>query len=129
MRIVFLSAVLFLGFFGHGQKPIKKKFRGLYQGEIPSYNVFNGENLWEISASVITIELSKSNITMKIGKLTYAGEYTWTLVNNEILISSKLEGLTIPEKITIDNKSKEMTRFGRSPQPNAQLTKAKKSKK
>ena len=128
MRILMLY--LFVGtlYIGHAQKPLKKKYSGVYEGEIPEYSIFNGDESMKISKSTISISLTKETISVKIGKLTYGGTYTWKIENKEIIILSTLDALTISEKMTIDVKSKEMIRFGRSPQPNSRLLKVKKLK-
>lgn len=129
MRIWFVSLFLLVASFCYSQKSLKKKYRGTYEGEIPSYLVFNGNSPLEIAKTSISVELSKSKVSMKIGKLSYDGNLSMNSTETEIIILSSIEGLSIPEKITLNKKTKEMIRFGRSPQPNARLIKAKKSKK
>ncbi|MFM8242071.1 MAG: hypothetical protein ACKN86_04650 [Crocinitomicaceae bacterium] len=129
MRIWFVSLFLLVATFCCSQKSIKKKFRGTYEGEIPSYQVFNGNSPLEIAKTSISVELSKSKISMKIGKLSYEGNLSLNSTETEIIILASIEGLSIPEKITLNKKNKDMIRFGRSPQPNARLTKVKRSKK
>lgn len=129
MRIWFICSFLLVATFCYSQKSLKKKYRGTYEGEIPSYQVFNGNSPLEIAKTSISVELSKSKVSMKIGKLSYDGNLSMNSTETEIIILSSIEGLSIPEKITLNKKTKEMIRFGRSPQPNAKLIKAKRSKK
>ncbi len=129
MRIWFVSLFLLVASFCYSQKSLKKKYRGTYAGEIPSYQVFNGDSPLEIAKTSISVELSKDNIALKIGKLSYDGNFSINSTETEFIILASIEGLSIPEKITLNKKTKEMIRFGRSPQPNARLIKAKKSKK
>ena len=129
MRIWFICSFLLVATFCYSQKSLKKKYRGNYEGEIPSYQVFNGNSPLEIAKTSISVELSKSKVSMKIGKLSYDGNLSMNSTETEIIILSSIEGLSIPEKITLNKKTKEMIRFGRSPQPNARLIKAKRSKK
>jgi len=129
MRIWFICSFLLVATFCYSQKSLKKKYRGTYEGEIPSYQVFNGNSPLEIAKTSISVELSKSKVSMKIGKLSYDGNLSMNSTETEIIILSSIEGLSIPEKITLNKKTKEMIRFGRSPQPNARLIKAKRSKK
>ena len=129
MRIWFVSSFLLVASFCYSQKSLKKKYRGTYTGEIPSYQVFNGDSPLEIAKTSISVELNKANIALKIGKLSYEGNFSINSTETEFIILASIEGLSIPEKITLNKKTKEMIRFGRSPQPNARLIKAKKSKK
>ena len=129
MRIWFVSSFLLVASFCYCQKSLKKKYRGTYEGEIPSYQVFNGDSPLEIAKTSISVELNKANIALKIGKLSYEGNLSINSTETEIIILAPIEGLSIPEKITLNKKTKEMIRFGRSPQPNAKLIKVKKSKK
>jgi hypothetical protein len=129
MRIWFVSLFLLVASFCYSQKSLKKKYRGTYEGEIPSYQVFNGDSPLEIAKTSISVELNKANIALKIGKLSYEGNFSINSTETEFIILASIEGLSIPEKITLNKKTKEMIRFGRSPQPNAKLIKVKKSKK
>lgn len=129
MRFLLSISFLLIMFVGISQKPLKKKYRGNYVGSIPSYSVFVGEQPLIISKTDISIFLDKTTITMQVGKISYEGLLYWSIENNEIIINARIEGLSVPEKISVDLKTKEMVRIGRSPQPNSKLLKVKKSKK
>jgi len=101
----------------------------MYEGEIPAYQILNGDSPLEIGKSFISVEFKKTKMLMTVGKLSYEGDLSCAPTENEVIILVSIEGLSVPEKFSLSKKTKKLIRFGRSPQPNADLIKVKKSRK
>ena len=110
-------------------KPLKRKYRGTYEGEIPAYNVIIGTK--EVSVQSQTIELSifKDSVFLVIGKYNYANTYKIQKNTNNLELRFEREGSGIEEVLILDPQTKSLTRKGLFPQPDAILKPKKKSTK
>ena len=110
-------------------KPLKRKYRGTYEGEIPAYNVIIGTK--EVSVQSQTIELSifKDSVFLVIGKYYYANTYKLQKNTNNLELRFEREGSGIEEVLILDPQTKSLTRKGLFPQPDAILKPKKKSTK
>ena len=118
-----LFPVLLLLAYGlNAQKPLPKKFRKPFRGEIPSYYIHAGDTLLEVSKIDIHMSFSKTNIDLRVGSKTYTGTYSCNKKKGIYYITTLMENMHVNEFIEINKKSKILMRKGVSPQPNAYLT-------
>ena len=103
---------------------VKRKFRGVYQGKIPTYEVKMGSNTYGVSASEIKVYLEKDSIYLEIGTQRYTSAYSLEKKEDKYILTSPRENSGIPEQFILDPKAKTMLRKGLYPQPDAVLTRA-----
>lgn len=125
-KMRFLLPVLFLGFSlaAHSQV-LKKKSLGVYEGEIPSYALELGEEVFQVEKAVIRIELrADGTLLEQIDSKEATGSY---LILKEdkttVYLEVKLDGQYIPENYVLYKKDKRLERKGIYPQPDVFLKK------
>lgn len=101
---------------------LKRKYRGVYEGKIPTYEVKMGPNTYGVSASEIKVNLGKDSIFLEIGTNRYALAYFIEKKENKYILTSPRDHSGIPEQFILDPRTKEMVRKGLYPQPDAALT-------
>lgn len=105
------------------QVKLKKKYFGLYEGEIGAYTIDSGTDLLMIQKSVIEIQFNKEGtLTQKIGEFSVSG--TWKLffeADNYYLFDVQIANQVMTERILLYKKGKKMSREGITPQPSAIL--------
>ena len=101
---------------------VKRKFRGVYQGKIPTYEVKMGSNTYGVSASEIKVYLEKDSIYLEIGTQRYTSAYSLEKKEDKYILTSQRENSGIPEQFILDPKTKTIIRKGLYPQPDAALT-------
>lgn len=127
MQLRVLSVFLILicsPILGQKQITLKKKYFGAYTGEIPGFQIDSGNEIVDISASKIRIELVKDSIHFQIGP--YEKKGTWTVLfegDNYFVLDCPIEGHLDGERIVIYKRGKKISRDGLNPQPNAFLFK------
>lgn len=124
MRFCLLFLVLTCSFSGISQE-IKKKYLGAYSGEIPSYALELGEEVFQVQSAVIEIRLNPEGLlTEKIGAKETNGTYQFTKEDkNAIYFEVRLDGQFIPENYVLYKKEKRLERKGIYPQPDVFLKK------
>jgi hypothetical protein len=103
-------------------KPIKRKYRGVYEGQIPTYEVRMGQEVYTVKASNLRIFLDRDSIFFEIGTYRYASGYSIENNEKQFSLSATRDQSGIPEQLIIDPKTKTMIRKGLYPQPDATLT-------
>jgi hypothetical protein len=124
LRLVCLIALVFattISVVGQS-KPIKRKYRGVYEGQIPAYEVRMGQDVFTVKPTTLRILLDRDSIFLEIGTYRYASAYFIEKKENKYILTSPRDHSGIPEQFILDPKTKTMIRKGLYPQPDASLT-------
>jgi hypothetical protein len=103
---------------------LKLKYRGIYTGQIPKYEVKMGSKTYDVNASEIKAYLDRDSIYLEIGTSRYASSYFIESKEKQFILTSPREHSGIPELFILDPKTKTMIRKGHYPQPDATLTRS-----
>jgi hypothetical protein len=103
---------------------LKRKYRGIYTGQIPTYEVKMGSNTYVVNASEIKAYLDRDSIFLEIGTYRYASGYSLENKEKQFMLSAQRNQSGIPEQLIFDPKTKTMIRKGLYPQPDATLTRS-----
>ena len=103
---------------------LKRKYRGIYTGQIPTYEVKMGSNTYVVNASEIKAYLDRDSIFLEIGTYRYASGYSLENKEKQFMLSAQRDQSGIPEQLIFDPKTKTMIRKGLYPQPDATLTRS-----
>lgn len=124
MRFCLLLLIFISSFNGNSQE-IKKKYLGTYTGEIPSYALELGQEVFQVQAVPIEIQLKPEAILVeKIASKEIRGTYQFIKEDkNGIYFEAKLEGQFVPESYVLYKKDKRLERKGIYPQPDVFLKK------
>ncbi len=124
MRFCLLALILIGSFHGISQE-IKKKYLGTYSGEIPSYALELGEEVFQVQTAAIEIQLNAEGVLIeKIAAKELKGTYRFLKEDkNAIYFEAKLDGQFIPESYILYKKDKRLERKGIYPQPDVFLKK------
>ena len=121
-RTLALFILLFITSFTQlNAQAIKRKYRGVYLGAIPPYEMKIGQDTMVVSASRIEIFLDRDSLYLEIGKYRYAATYQQEKLESQIVLTFDRENSGIQEQLILDPKNKSMTRKGLYPQPDAVL--------
>ena len=101
---------------------LKRKYRGIYTGQIPTYEVKMGSNTYLVNASEIKAYLDRDSIFLEIGANRYASACFIEKKENNYILTSSRDHSGISEQYILDPKTKTMVRKGLYPQPDATLT-------
>lgn len=109
---------------------VKRKYCKTYQGEIPKYSAMLGQEMVEVSSMQIDIQVKKDSLYLSIGNVRISGVYTAQKSTNpdEIVLTLPRENSGIEERVILNTSKKTLLRKGVFPQPDALLTRVKKSK-
>ncbi|MFM6946757.1 MAG: hypothetical protein ACKOWW_06430 [Flavobacteriales bacterium] len=110
-------------------KPLKRKYRGTYEGEIPAYNAIIGTKEVSVRSQNIELSILKDSIYLTIGKYKYANTYDLNKNGTNIQLRFEREGSGIEEVLLLEPKTRNLTRKGLYPQPDTVLKPKKKSTK
>ncbi|MNK05376.1 hypothetical protein D3C87_232560 [compost metagenome] len=124
MRFCLLFFILICSFSGSSQE-IKKKYLGVYSGEIPSYALELEQEVFQVQSSVIEIQLQPAGIFLeKIASQVKKGTYQLIKEDKEgMYFEIRLEEQFIPESYVLYKKDKRLERKGIYPQPDVFLKK------
>ncbi|WP_430406096.1 hypothetical protein [Fluviicola sp.] len=124
MRFCLLLLVLTSSFSGNSQE-IKKKYLGVFTGEIPSYALELGEEVFQVQSAQMEVELKPEGILIeKIASKEIKGTYQFIKEDKSgIYFEAKLDGQFIPESYILYKKEKRLERKGIYPQPDVFLKK------
>lgn len=124
MRFYLLLFIFACSFHGISQE-IKKKYLGVYTGEIPSYALELGEEVFQVQSTSIEIQLKPEGILVeKITAKEITGTYQFIKEDkNAIYFEAKLKEQFIPESYVLYKKDKRLERKGIYPQPDVFLKK------
>jgi hypothetical protein len=103
---------------------LKRKYRGVYEGQIPAYEVRMGQDVFTVKPTTLRIFLDRDSLFLEIGKYRYASGYATENKEKQFILSAQREQSGIPEQLILDPKSKTMIRKGLYPQPDATLTRS-----
>jgi hypothetical protein len=103
---------------------LKRKYRGIYTGQIPKYEVKMGSKTYDVNASEIKAYLDRDSIYLEIGTSRYASSYFIEIKEKQYILTSPREHSGIPELFILDPKTKTMVRKGLYPQPDSTLTRS-----
>jgi hypothetical protein len=103
---------------------LKRKYRGIYTGQIPKYEVKMGSKTYDVNASEIKAYLDRDSIYLEIGTSRYASSYFIESKEKQFILTSPRVHSGIPELFILDPKTKTMIRKGLYPQPDATLTRS-----
>ena len=109
---------------------VKRKYCKTYQGEIPKYSAMLGQEMVEVSSMQIDVQVKKDSLYLSIGNVRISGVYTAqkSTSPNEVVLTLPRENSGIEERIILNTTKKTLLRKGVFPQPDALLTRVKKSK-
>lgn len=124
MRFCLLLLVLTCSFSGNSQE-IKKKYLGVFMGEIPSYALELGEEVFQVQSAQMEVQLRPDGTVIeKIDSKEIKGTYQWIKEDKfGIYFEVKLDGQFIPESYVLYKKEKRLERKGIYPQPDVFLKK------
>lgn len=124
MRLLLLLFVLILSNPGNTQV-IKKKYLGLYKGEIPSYALELGQEVFQVQSLQVQVELKPGGVLIqRLASKEATGTYTIIKEDkNAIYLEGQLEGQFIPESFILYKSDKRLERKGIYPQPDSFLKK------
>lgn len=124
MRFCLLLLVFICSFSVISQE-IKKKYLGVYSGEIPSYALELGQEVFQVQRSPIEIRLQAAGILVeKIASQEKKGTYLLMKEDKEgMYFEIRLDGQFIPESYILYKKDKRLERKGIYPQPDVFLKK------
>ena len=123
LSLILLVFALSTSVFGQ-TKPIKRKYRGIYEGKIPTYEVRMGQEVYTVKPTTLRIFLDRDSIFLEIGTYKYASGYLIENKQPQIILTSARDASGIPEQFILDPKAKTMIRKGLYPQPDATLTRS-----
>jgi hypothetical protein len=103
---------------------LKRKYRGIYTGQIPTYEVKMGSNTYVVNASEIKAYLDRDSIFLEIGTYRYASGYSIEKKEKQFMLSAPREQSGILEQLILDPQTKTIIRKGLYPQPDATLTRS-----
>lgn len=120
-----LSLLILICSFSASSQEVKKKYLGVYSGEIPSYALELGEEVFQVQSSVIEIQLQAAGVFVeKIASTQKRGTYQLIKEDKEgMYFEIRLEGQFIPESYVLYKKDKRLERKGIYPQPDVFLKK------
>jgi hypothetical protein len=125
MRFCLLFVVVLFSFTGKIQE-IKKKYLGIYTGEIPSYALEIGLEVFQVESTSIQLELKPSGVLVeRIQSKEKTG--TYHIIKEDkfgIYFEAQLEGQFIPESFILYKGEKRLERKGIYPQPECFLKKS-----
>jgi hypothetical protein len=100
MRFCVLFLVFACSFNGNSQE-VKKKYFGNYAGEIPSYALELGEEVFQVQRAAIEIQLKPEGVLVeKIASKEMKGTYQWIKEDkNGIYFEVRFERQFIPESV------------------------------
>ena len=109
---------------------VKRKYCKTYQGEIPKYSAMLGQEMVEVSSMQIDVQVKKDSLYLSIGNIRVSGVYTAQKSTNpnEVVLTLPRENSGIEERIILNTTKKTLLRKGVFPQPDALLSRVKKSK-
>jgi hypothetical protein len=119
-----LALFLLLFFISFTQLPaqaVKRKFRGIYAGQIPSYEIQLGGQSWTVDSTKMLIYLDRDSIFTELGNYRYQSSYSSQKRENLIYITFVRDHSGISEELVVDPKNRTMLRKGLYPQPDATL--------
>jgi hypothetical protein len=119
-----LLLLLSISFTQLNAQALKRKYRGIYTGQISTYEVKMGSNTYLVNASEIKAYLDRDSIYLEIGTSRYASSYFIESKEKQFILTSSREHSGIPELFILDPKTKTMIRKGLYPQPDATLTRS-----
>ncbi|MFZ9027729.1 MAG: hypothetical protein ACO2Z9_01875 [Crocinitomicaceae bacterium] len=122
-KLIFIFA-LALPLMSYGQKevPLKRKYMKSYSGIVPSYNMDVGDNIVEVTATPISIQIEKDSVFFKIGQNKFQGTYTVMFeANKYYLLNAVIDGQLANERIMVHKRGRTISRDGLYPQPMAEL--------
>jgi hypothetical protein len=119
-----LLLLFFISFTQLNAQALKRKYRGIYTGQIPTYEVKMGSNTYVVNASEIKAYLDRDSIFLEIGTYRYASGYSLENKEKQFMLSAQRNQSGIPEQLIFDPKTKTMIRKGLYPQPDATLTRS-----
>lgn len=102
-------------------KPIKRKYRGIYVGEIQSYEVQMGAQKMKVSPVTCKLYLERDSLFIEIGNKKYAAAYSIEKLDQTYKLTAERTNSGIAEVFYLDPRTKSMVRKGLYPQPDAEL--------
>jgi hypothetical protein len=105
---------------------LKRKYRGIYAGQIPSYEVKFGQGTNTVSECDLKVYLSRDSLKLEIGTYHYTSAYTFEIAEQDLILTASREESGIPERILLSPRTKTMLRKGHYPQPDATLIRIRK---
>ena len=103
---------------------LKRKYRGIYVGQIGAYEVKMGTSTYIVNASEMKAFVDRDSIILEIGSYRYAAPYNLEQSKETLTLTSNRENSGIIEQLTLDPKTKTLIRKGLYPQPDATLTRS-----
>lgn len=120
--LILISLLVLSSSVAFGQAKLKKKYHGIYNGQINSYKMDTGGEVLEVGAVPIQIDLYAGYLNVHIGKTTSKGYYTILFEAEEYyVLDAVMDNNSIGERIIVYKKGEKLSRDGLFPQPSAVL--------
>ena len=127
MTKFFIFIFLVISALSNAQKPLKKKFLGKYEGEIPAYKINTGSQFIDVSSTSISLSIQKNELVFMVGRNEMTVPYSWIKKDKKTIQIEFLRSTDETKEIVIlTKKTKEILREGVYPQPKCILKKVKK---
>ena len=122
-KLIFIFAfALPLLSFGQKEVNLKRKYMKSYSGIIPSYSMDVGDNIVEVTATPISIQIDKDSVYFKIGQNKFQGVYMVKFeANKYYLLNAVIDGQLANERVMVHKRGKIISRDGLYPQPMTEL--------
>lgn len=125
LRLIVTAFFLFNAVFTSYSQELKKKYAGNYEGELPGYVMYIGEQTVNVAPCVVTVAwFPNAPFVQKLGgKFEQKGTWKITFMSKTVYrIEVLFNEQQVVEQFEFDRKTKTLTRIGLFPQSNAALT-------
>jgi len=123
----YLLSILLLLFCGlqlSAQTRLKRKYYGMYEGQINEYPLEVGKKLIQVNSVPIRIEVNSSYLNIQVGKLDTRGTYKILFeADDYYVLDAVMESHNRGERIVVFKRGRKISRDGLFPQPSARLFK------
>ena len=100
---------------------LKRKYRGIYTGQIPSYQVHMDTSTYRVNQTDLTIHLTRDSLFLEMGTYRHSSVYSIERKEKNFILTAAREQSGIPEEFLLNSKTKTIIRKGLYPQPDAIL--------
>jgi len=103
---------------------LKRKYLGKYKGTIPAYQIQTDNEVMDVTACSIYMNIEADAIELTVGNNKFIGTYSVMFkTKTYYLLEARMDGQTYAERIMLYVRGKKASREGLYPQPMAALEK------